>query len=26
LSLEKSTQIDTYEKKLKENKPWIFND
>jgi 3-isopropylmalate/(R)-2-methylmalate dehydratase small subunit len=25
-SLEKSTQIDTYEKKLKENKPWIFND
>ena len=26
LSLEKSKQIDTYEKKLKENKPWIFND
>jgi len=26
LSLEKSIQIDTYEKKLKENKPWIFND
>ena len=26
LSLEKSTQIDVYEKKLKENKPWIFND
>ena len=26
LSLEKSTQINTYEKKLKENKPWIFND
>ena len=26
LSLEKSTQIDTYEKRLKENKPWIFND
>ena len=26
LSLEKSSQIDTYEKKLKENKPWIFND
>ena len=26
LSLEKSTQIATYEKKLKENKPWIFND
>jgi len=26
LSLEKSTQIDAYEKKLKENKPWIFND
>ena len=26
LSLEKSRQIDTYEKKLKENKPWIFND
>jgi 3-isopropylmalate/(R)-2-methylmalate dehydratase small subunit len=26
LSLEKSTQIDIYEKKLKENKPWIFND
>ena len=26
LSLEKSSQIDTYEKKLKENNPWIFND
>jgi 3-isopropylmalate/(R)-2-methylmalate dehydratase small subunit len=26
LSLEKSKQIDIYEKKLKENKPWIFND
>ena len=26
LSLEKSSQIDTYEKNLKENKPWIFND
>ena len=26
LSLEKSKQIDTYEKRLKENKPWIFND
>ena len=26
LSLEKSKQIDTYEKKLKVNKPWIFND
>jgi len=26
LSLEKSKQIDTYEKKLKENKPWIFYD
>jgi hypothetical protein len=26
LSLKKSTQIDAYEKKLKENKPWIFND
>jgi 3-isopropylmalate/(R)-2-methylmalate dehydratase small subunit len=26
LSLEKSKQIDTYEKKLKDNKPWIFND
>jgi 3-isopropylmalate/(R)-2-methylmalate dehydratase small subunit len=26
LSLEKSKQIDFYEKKLKENKPWIFND
>ena len=26
LSLEKSKQIDSYEKKLKENKPWIFND
>jgi 3-isopropylmalate/(R)-2-methylmalate dehydratase small subunit len=26
LSLEKSKQIDTYEKKLKANKPWIFND
>ena len=26
LSLEKSKQINIYEKKLKENKPWIFND
>ena len=26
LSLEKSKQIDSYEKKLKENKPWILND
>ena len=26
LSLEKSKQIDSYEIKLKENKPWIFND
>ena len=26
LSLEKSKQIDSYEKKLKENKAWIFND
>ena len=26
LSLEKSKQIDSYEEKLKENKPWIFND
>ena len=26
LSLEKSEKIDTYEKKLKMNKPWIFND
>ena len=26
LSLEKSKQIDSFEKKLKENKPWIFND
>jgi 3-isopropylmalate/(R)-2-methylmalate dehydratase small subunit len=26
LSLKKSKQIDSYEKKLKENKPWIFND
>jgi 3-isopropylmalate/(R)-2-methylmalate dehydratase small subunit len=26
LSLEKSKQIDTFEKKLKDNKPWIFND
>ena len=26
LSLEKSKQIDDFEKKLKENKPWIFND
>jgi len=26
LSLEKSKQIDIYEKELKENKPWIFND
>ena len=26
LSLEKSKQIDSFEKKLKENKPWILND
>ncbi len=26
LSLEKSKQIDSFEKKLKEKKPWIFND
>jgi 3-isopropylmalate/(R)-2-methylmalate dehydratase small subunit len=26
LSLEKSKQMDSFEKKLKENKPWIFND
>jgi len=26
LSLEKSKQMDFFEKKLKENKPWIFND
>jgi 3-isopropylmalate/(R)-2-methylmalate dehydratase small subunit len=26
LSLEKLSQIDSFEKKLKENKPWIFND
>ena len=26
LSLEKSKKIDSFEKKLKENKPWIFND
>ena len=26
LSLEKSKQMDTFEKKLKEEKPWIFND
>ena len=26
LSLEKSKQIDSFEKKLKETKPWIFND
>ena len=26
LSLEKSKQIDSFEKKLKEDKPWIFND
>ena len=26
LSLEKSKQIESFEKKLKENKPWIFND
>ena len=26
LSLEKSKQIDSYEKKLKVDKPWIFND
>ena len=26
LSLEKSKQIDLFEKKLKENKPWILND
>tara|TARA_Y100000746_G_scaffold97943_1_gene83391 strand:- start:148 stop:687 length:540 start_codon:yes stop_codon:yes gene_type:complete len=26
LSLEKSTKMDLFEKKLKETKPWIFND
>ena len=26
LSLEKSDKIATYEKKIKLNKPWIFND
>ena len=26
LSLEKLKQIDSYEQKLKTNKPWIFND
>ena len=26
LSLEKSKQMDTFEKRLKEDKPWIFND
>ena len=26
LSLEKSKQMNSYEKKLKEDKPWIFND
>jgi len=26
LSLKKSDQMDSFEKKLKENKPWIFND
>ena len=26
LSLEKSHQMDVFEKKLKEKKPWIFND
>ena len=26
LSLEKSKQIESFEKKIKENKPWIFND
>jgi 3-isopropylmalate/(R)-2-methylmalate dehydratase small subunit len=26
LSLKKSKQIDSFEKKLKENKPWVFND
>ena len=26
LSLKKSKQMDSFEKKLKENKPWIFND
>ena len=26
LSLEKSKKMDSFEKKLKENKPWIFND
>ena len=26
LSLEKSKQINSFEKKLKEDKPWIFND
>ena len=26
LSLEKSSKMDLFEKKLKETKPWIFND
>jgi 3-isopropylmalate/(R)-2-methylmalate dehydratase small subunit len=26
LSLEKSQQMDNFEKNLKEKKPWIFND
>ena len=26
LSLEKSQKMDTFEKNLKEKKPWIFND
>ena len=26
LSLEKSKQMDSFEKRLKEKKPWIFND
>ena len=26
LSLEKSDKIDSFEKKLKSSKPWIFND
>ena len=26
LSLEKVTKIESFEKKLKEQKPWIFND
>ena len=26
LSLEKSGKIDSFEKKLKSSKPWIFND